>query len=201
MPGDRTKEASSYYSDSLNHGPLPSRSRVKEVAVALANPSDCPWHTAAAGYARQCRYRKVVESLCKDRLGVVKATASVVEIEEKIGAGQVEQLIQQVAARFCLAPLRREYPCGSQCSVLRTDPILLVFCRRKMSSSSSQRSSKRVCGNRMRARLRRNSTWISNGAHTPLNFRTRRLVALERPRRMAGRNWCEAWVRTCGQPV
>jgi len=48
-----------------------------------------------------------VESLCKDRLGVVKATASVVEIEEKIGAGQVEQLIQQVAARFCLAPLRR----------------------------------------------------------------------------------------------
>jgi len=45
-----------------------------------------------------------VESLCKDRLGVVKATASVVEIEEKIGAGQVEQLIQQAQDELKLIP-------------------------------------------------------------------------------------------------
>mgnify|MGYP003684235673 CR=1 FL=1 len=42
------------------------------------------------------RYRKVVESLCKERLGVVKASSSVEEIERKIGAGQAEQLIKQV---------------------------------------------------------------------------------------------------------
>jgi NADH dehydrogenase (ubiquinone) 1 alpha subcomplex subunit 5 len=46
----------------------------------------------------RCRYRKVVESLCKGRLDVVKASASIGEIEEKIGAGQVEQLIHQVTA-------------------------------------------------------------------------------------------------------
>lgn len=91
-----------YASDFVYPGPLPSRPRGRG---RNSGPSACPSPPLAT--VRRCRYRKVVESLCKNRLGVVKATASIEEIEEKIGAGQVEQLIQQVPALLGLASFER----------------------------------------------------------------------------------------------
>eukprot|EP00310_Coccolithus_braarudii_P024785 CAMPEP_0183356122 /NCGR_PEP_ID=MMETSP0164_2-20130417/43172_1 /TAXON_ID=221442 /ORGANISM="Coccolithus pelagicus ssp braarudi, Strain PLY182g" /LENGTH=167 /DNA_ID=CAMNT_0025529433 /DNA_START=33 /DNA_END=536 /DNA_ORIENTATION=+ len=49
-------------------------------------------------------YRSTVESLTKERLAVVEATADLALIETTIGAGQVEQLLQQANDELALLP-------------------------------------------------------------------------------------------------
>ena len=49
-------------------------------------------------------YRKYVEGMTKERLAVVESTDDLGLIEEKIGCGQVEQLIRQVEDELALIP-------------------------------------------------------------------------------------------------
>ena len=49
-------------------------------------------------------YRKYVEGVTKERLAVVESTDDLDAIEQKIGCGQVEQLIRQVEDELALIP-------------------------------------------------------------------------------------------------
>ncbi|EOD23260.1 NDUFA5/B13 subunit of NADH:ubiquinone oxidoreductase [Emiliania huxleyi CCMP1516] len=51
--------------------------------------------SALEAFPASAEYAKVVGGIAKERLAVVKSAASLPEIEAKIGAGQVEQLIEQ----------------------------------------------------------------------------------------------------------
>ena len=49
-------------------------------------------------------YRKYVEGLTKERMAVVESTDDLAAIEDKIGCGQVEQLIEQAEDELALIP-------------------------------------------------------------------------------------------------
>jgi NADH dehydrogenase (ubiquinone) 1 alpha subcomplex subunit 5 len=55
-------------------------------------------------FPAESAYRSTVEALTKERLAVVESKTDLLEIEEQIGAGQVEQLIQQANDELSLMP-------------------------------------------------------------------------------------------------
>jgi NADH dehydrogenase (ubiquinone) 1 alpha subcomplex subunit 5 len=60
--------------------------------------------TALEGVPAASEYRKTVEGLTKERLAAVNSTSDLLAIEAKVGAGQIEQLIQQAQDELKLIP-------------------------------------------------------------------------------------------------
>lgn len=54
-------------------------------------------------------YRVVLEKTVAERLAIVKAATSVEEIETKIGAGQIEELIIQAKKELDIIPVVKKY--------------------------------------------------------------------------------------------
>jgi len=57
----------------------------------------------------EAEYRVAVEKITQHRLGVVNSEPNVQKIEEKIGCGQVEELIQQAKSELELIPKMAEW--------------------------------------------------------------------------------------------
>ncbi|KAF7996473.1 hypothetical protein HCN44_002105 [Aphidius gifuensis] len=72
---------------------LPRRTLGNLYAKILRSLEKCPAESA---------YRKNVESIVKERAAIVKSTEDVAKIENKIGCGQVEELILQAENELLL---------------------------------------------------------------------------------------------------
>ena len=96
--------------------PLPTRSARAATHTCARSPQRAgtqrtsvmrPARVPLEAFPASAEYAKVVGGIAKERLAVVKSAASLPEIEAKIGAGQVEQLIEQAhtaAVRPTAAP-------------------------------------------------------------------------------------------------
>ena len=62
-----------------------------------------------AQFESDAPYRTHMEKLTQERLAVLLSTSDVFEIEERIGCGQIEELIEHAEAEMRLAPFMLEH--------------------------------------------------------------------------------------------